>query len=163
MVLLAAESRTIVNAGKRIPLRTIRQVLAPNDVKELDHRLARSHHIDPKDAKTAFEIQKLSEGIESSFNFCCPSNGCGEPLDQIEGCNAATCSSEHCKTTFCYLCGEPTGSVQGLDRDSPEYQAVSRKTHDHVKKHSGYYWEKRPGLCGSVSLGFSPKGARKSF
>ena len=79
------------------------------------------------------ELERLSHGVEDAFNLCCPKEGCHAVLDKVEGCNAAVCSNEVCKSTFCYLC---------LKETEKSFSA----RHDHVKEHSGGYWERRPGF-----------------
>ena len=133
---------------ERIALDTVKDLLEPTDREALSQRLTKIE----KSAKSGLnaraerEIIALSHGVEGAFNLCCPANGCGSTLDKIEGCNAATCSDETCKATFCYLCLKPTGSVLGLDKNSAEYHAISQATHDHVKEHSSDNWEYRPGF-----------------
>jgi hypothetical protein len=111
-------------------LEQIRQALAPVQMKELDERLAKA--LKPTD-QLLFneEVRRLSRGITEAFVPCCPAQGCGGSLDQIVGCNAATCSEADCKATFCYLCLEK--------------QENGQKAHEHVKEHSGDYWDRRPG------------------
>jgi len=44
------------------------------------------------------EAIRLRDGIERSFSFQCPVDGCGYSLGPIEGCNAAFCSNQECKS-----------------------------------------------------------------
>ena len=116
--------------AERISLAKIRQILSPEDRGALDERLEKSarpgdHHWRGR------EVERLRNGIERAFNICCPKEGCGATLGAIEGCNAATCSSESCESLFCYLCLQ---EQEGKD-----------EAHAHVIGHSGDYWERRTG------------------
>ncbi len=116
---------------ERVSLTTIRELLESGERAALDERLskaAKSGSI----GETQMEIRRLLRGIEESFTFCCPNDGCGGTIDgRIEGCNAAACSNDECKATFCYLCLKP--------------KKDGRTAHQHVQEHSGDYWERRPG------------------
>lgn len=115
---------------ERLPLETVKKMLDPTDRAELEARLAKAAV--PTDESLAKEdVKRLIRGFEDAFILCCPTDGCGGGLDGIEGCNAAKCSNEACKATFCYLC------LEG--------QENSQAAHAHVKEHSGDFWERRPG------------------
>ncbi len=81
----------------------------------------------------ADEVRRIQKGIEAAFNLYCPIDGCGATLDQVEGCNAATCSDPDCGQRFCYLCLKT--------------QMDTRSAHAHLIEHSGAYWERRPGYA----------------
>ncbi|MEO5969125.1 MAG: hypothetical protein ABIQ95_04295 [Bdellovibrionia bacterium] len=133
---------------ERIALDTVKDLLEKADRKALNERLTKIEKSAKLglDARAEREINALSYGIEGAFNLCCPANGCGATLDKIQGCNAATCSDETCKATFCYLCLKQTGSFLGLTKGTAEYAAEEIKAHDHVRLHSNNYWEERPGF-----------------
>jgi hypothetical protein len=139
------------NAGKckeRIALETIEDLLEPTDRQALKDRLTKVEKSAKSglDTRAEREVTMISMGIENSFNLCCPANGCGSTLDKIEGCNAAICSDESCKQSFCYLCLKQTGSFHGLTKGTAEYAAAEIKAHDHVRLHSNDYWETRSGF-----------------
>ncbi len=115
----------------------IEGILTSEQLNQIRYRLSQNEGpVDP--AFFHFEVQRLSKGIEEAFNLCCPIDGCGETLDQIEGCNAATCSNPQCKTLFCYLCLRP-------QKATPP-QTDKQLVHKHVVGHSGDFWERRPGF-----------------
>jgi hypothetical protein len=129
---------------ERIALDTVKDLLEKADREALSQRLIKIE----KSASSAVpsqpvhtEVSKLSQEIEGAFNLCCPASKtsfyffkekCGATLDKIEGCNAAECSNEACKSSFCYLCLEP--------------QKDKQAAHAHALGHSGDYWEMRPGF-----------------
>ncbi len=80
------------------------------------------------------EVRILTEQIESAFNLSCP--GCRSTLDEVEGCNAVTCSNSQCNKKFCNLCLKP--------------QVNDEEAHQHVRNHSGDFWEWRDGHTGRV-------------
>ena len=118
------------NCAERIPFATVRELLDPADRAALDSRIENAARATDVSIAKA-EVQRLSQGFEDAFVLCCPIDGCGGGLDEIQGCNAAKCSNEACKATFCYLC--------------LKQQENSQIAHAHVREHSGDYWDYRPG------------------
>jgi hypothetical protein len=113
-------------------LEEIKEFLDPLHRADLETRLEKAR-VPMEDAHFDRQVRKITEAIEEAFNICCPVDGCGSVLDQIEGCNTAKCSNEACKTIFCYFCLKP--------------QKNNEIAHAHVREHSGNYWEQRPGYA----------------
>jgi hypothetical protein len=121
--------------SEKFSLAVVMALLKSEEQSALKRRLERAMSTagEPGDELSrGVEISQLSRHIQGAFNRCCPAEGCGATLDQIEGCNAATCSDESCKGVFCYLCLQP--------------QENAHAAHAHVRDlHSQDYWERRPG------------------
>ena len=84
---------------EKISLTIIRKILKPEERADLDIRLAKANsHTESDGPRT--ELQRVTQAVEDAFNLCCPKEGCGYVLDKIEGCNAAICENEACKSTF---------------------------------------------------------------
>jgi hypothetical protein len=123
---------------KSFSLEQVRKAMSAVNVAELDQRLAKALApvervvtvANANQSSAEQEVSKLSKGIEQAFDLCCPK--CKQALGPLEGCEAATCSNDNCKKTFCYLCLQK--------------QTNSLAAHDHVLRHSGDYWERRPGM-----------------
>ncbi len=148
---LELESKGLSCCGKdgkckeRISFQAIRATLKPQEREALDLRIAKAKApgVGPKtlaqgneasleESQEQIETRRTKIGIDDAFNLCCPKGGCGSTLGNIEGCNAATCSNDSCRARFCYLCLEP--------------QRNDRSAHQHTLKHSGEFWERRPGV-----------------
>ncbi len=116
---------------ERFSLSKVYRALHQRDRKAFKERIAlASAPMDP--AQFEVEVSNLKQRIQDAFVLSCPVEGCGNPLDRIEGCNAAQCSHYSCRQTFCYLC---------LVKQSSQEEA-----HSHVRDvHSGTFWEYRPG------------------